>query len=86
MPHIEKLRKALVGNESREEMGWSSDRIASSLILQSETASTYVFRPSANVVATCPHHLSPTSHNLIPQTSTAANTLFQILKMFSNLL
>lgn len=59
MPHIEKLRKALVGNESREEMGLSSDHIVSSLILQSETASAYVFRSSANVVATCPHYFSP---------------------------
>lgn len=38
MPHIEKLRKALVGNESHAEMRFSIDPV-----LSIETASTFIF-------------------------------------------
>lgn len=57
MPHIEKLRKALVGKESCKEMGFSFEHVLSSVILSSETA-TYC-GPVVNVVDVWPHYSAP---------------------------
>lgn len=64
MPHIEKLRKALVGNGSRKEMGFSLDLVLSSLILSSATAATHVFYSSGKCgrcldLVTPPHSHRP---------------------------
>lgn len=43
MPHIERLRKALVGNEPCKEMRFSLHHVLSSLTLSFQRTSTYVY-------------------------------------------